>query len=82
MPLDLQSPSGAFVRFTRTFSTFEACCILTHMITAEDIARELDVSAKTLRAWLRKNIPNHQHYERWQFSRAEADAIKVRYRAR
>lgn len=51
------------------------------MITAEDIARELHITGKKLRGWLRKNVPNHHRYDRWVFTRAEADGIKRRYLA-
>ena len=52
------------------------------MITAEDIARELHITGRQLRGWLRKNITNHAHNDRWVFTRAEADDVKRRYLAR
>ena len=52
------------------------------MITAEDIARELHITGPQLRGWLRKNIANHAHNDRWVFTRAEAEDVKRRYLAR
>lgn len=52
------------------------------MITAEDIARELHITGRQLRGWLRKNITNHAHNDRWVFTRAEAEDVKRRYLAR
>ena len=52
------------------------------MITAEDIAGELHITGRKLRGWLRTTSPNHIRYNRWVFTRAEADDIKRRYPAR
>ena len=50
------------------------------MTTAEDLARELGVSGKTLRGWLRKNRP-HAHGQPWEFTREEADSVRRDFRA-
>ncbi len=52
-------------------------------VTAKDIARALDTSEKTLRAWLRKNSQViHAHSDRWIVTPVEADAIVAAYRTR
>ncbi len=51
-------------------------------VTPRDIARALDISEKTLRAWLRKNPQViHAHAERWVVTPDEADMIVAAYRA-
>jgi phage antirepressor YoqD-like protein len=51
-------------------------------VTARDIARALDISEKTLRAWLRKNPQViHAPSERWVVTPDEADKIVAAYRA-
>jgi phage antirepressor YoqD-like protein len=51
-------------------------------VTPRDIARALDISEKTLRAWLRKNPQViHAHGERWIVTPDDADKIVVAYRA-
>jgi phage antirepressor YoqD-like protein len=51
-------------------------------VTPRDIARALDISDKTLRAWLRKNPQViHAHSERWSVTPDEADKIVAAYRA-
>lgn len=50
-------------------------------VTPRDIARALDISGKTLRAWLRKNPQViHAHSERWVVTPDEADRIVAMYR--
>jgi phage antirepressor YoqD-like protein len=52
-------------------------------VTAQDIAKALDISDKTLRSWLRKNPPViHAHSDRWIVTPTEADAIVAAYRSR
>ena len=56
--------------------------------TASEIARQLGVDPKGLRAWLRAEwrsgnpLMAHVKNQRWVFSSAEAEEIKAQYRAR
>jgi phage antirepressor YoqD-like protein len=51
-------------------------------VTPRDIASALDISEKTLRAWMRKNPQViHAHSERWIVTPDEADRIVAAYRA-
>lgn len=53
------------------------------MITAEDLARELGVTGKALRRWLRQTYLDHVKHDRWVWAtRAEADEVKRHYLAR
>lgn len=52
------------------------------------MARTLGVNPKTLRAWLRSGrgaghplLASHEHWSRWEFSRADADALIAEYRS-
>ena len=50
-------------------------------VTPRDIARTLDISEKTLRAWLRKNPQViHAHNERWIVTPEDADRVVAVYR--
>lgn len=51
------------------------------MTTAEDLARDLGVSGKTLRSWLRRRFPSHVHGSPWRFTSGEAAAIRSEYRS-
>jgi phage antirepressor YoqD-like protein len=52
-------------------------------VTAKDIAKALDISDKTLRAWLRKNPQViHAHGDYWIVTPDDADAIVAAYRSR
>ena len=57
------------------------------IITPDEMARTLGNSAKTLRGWMRKQakaghprLASHDHYGRWEFSRADADRIIAEFR--
>jgi phage antirepressor YoqD-like protein len=51
-------------------------------VTPRDIARALDISEKTLRAWMRQNPQViHAPNERWVVTPDEADKIVAAYRA-
>ena len=54
------------------------------MITAEDIAKELNVNGRKLRGFLRDEEfrPASQKNQRWYFSRDQADEVKRRFRVR
>lgn len=58
-------------------------------MTAPEMARTLAISPKTLRAWLRSErdaghplLASHEHRSRWEFTRADADALMAEYRTR
>src|SRR4051794_40808341 len=57
------------------------------IVTPGEMAKSLGVSPKTLRAWLRGRrdaghplLSTHEHYGRWEFTRAAADSLIVEYR--
>lgn len=60
---------------------------MAEIVTPGEMARILDVSPKTLRAWLRDGcdgghplLSDHEHYGRWEFTRADADGLIAEYR--
>jgi hypothetical protein len=57
------------------------------MTTPNDIAAELGISGKQLRSFLRERSNGFarspaQHWQCWEFTRAEADDIKRAYRSK
>ena len=57
------------------------------IVTPGELARELGISPKTLRAWLRAGrdagyplLAGHEHYGRWEFTRKEARQLMAEYR--
>jgi double-stranded uracil-DNA glycosylase len=57
------------------------------VVTAVELARRLEVSPKTLRAWLRGQasighplLASHRHNDRWEFTASEADQLEAEYR--
>src|SRR4051812_19970954 len=57
------------------------------ILTPGELARELGISPKTLRAWLRAGrdagyplLAGHEHYGRWEFTRKEARPLIAEYR--
>lgn len=60
---------------------------MAEIVTPGEMARVLQISAKTLRAWLRGGrdgghplLSGHEHYGRWEFARADADNLIAEYR--
>lgn len=53
------------------------------MLTAEQIAHELGVDAKSFRRWLRNTERRSpaEHYQRWAFTRPQAITLKKEWRA-
>ena len=73
--------TGTFVDIAELswgFSYFEGSVIVGCMVTAEDIARELKVSGRKLRGFLRKTMPRSESekHQPWLFSRVQADQVK------
>ena len=57
------------------------------IVTPGEMAETLRISPKTLRAWMRAGrdaghplLSGHEHYGRWEFNRADADALIAEYR--
>jgi hypothetical protein len=60
---------------------------MAEIVTPVQMARVLQISAKTLRAWLRGGrdgghplLSGHEHDGRWEFTRADADNLIAEYR--
>jgi hypothetical protein len=48
--------------------------------TPEELARELSVSAKTIRAWLRTEYPRGaEHDQPWRLDQDQASAVRARF---
>jgi hypothetical protein len=54
------------------------------MISAEDIATELNCTGRKLRGFLRSDLPRPEtdKHQRWFFNRIEADEVKRQFRTR
>jgi uncharacterized protein YjcR len=49
-------------------------------MTPNELASELGISPKTLRAWLRENFSRgHAPYERWELSAREVEQARARW---
>lgn len=44
-----------------------------------ELQDELDVSAKTIRAFLREQYPEHQHGARWELDEDQATVVRARF---
>lgn len=60
---------------------------MAEIVTPGEMARALQISPKTLRAWLRGGrdgghplLSGHEHHGRWAFTRADADNLIAEYR--
>ena len=51
------------------------------VVTAEQIAKEMKLSAKVLRGMLRKMFDEHEPYERWSFPVSEKKRVIAAVRA-
>lgn len=47
--------------------------------TPRELADELDVSAKTIRAFLRVEYPDHAHGSRWELDDDQATVVRARF---
>jgi predicted transcriptional regulator len=47
--------------------------------TPREIEEELDVSAKTIRAFLRGEYPEHEHGARWELDDDQAAMVRSRF---
>lgn len=47
--------------------------------TPRELADELDVSAKTIRAFLRVEYPDHPHGSRWELDEDQATVVRARF---
>lgn len=75
------------VTFKNTLPLLVASVMVVCMITPNDIADELGITAKALRTFLRDQSNGFarspvQHWQRYEFSRPEADEIKRAHRAK
>lgn len=52
-------------------------CIMT--TTPNELAAELDVSPKTIRAFLREEYPEHKHGTRWELDDDQATVVRARF---
>jgi len=44
--------------------------------TPADLARELGMSDRTIRAYLRERYPDHELNSRWRLTQSEADDVR------
>lgn len=55
---------------------------MTDQITPEDLARELGMSGRTIRAYLRdKHSDGHDRGARWKLTDAQAQDVRTHFRA-
>jgi hypothetical protein len=47
--------------------------------TPRELEDELDISAKTIRAYLREEYPNHEHGARWELDDEQATVVRARF---
>jgi hypothetical protein len=47
--------------------------------TPRELEDELDVSAKTIRAFLREEYPDHEHGSRWELDDDQATVVRARF---
>jgi hypothetical protein len=47
--------------------------------TPRELAHDLDVSAKTIRAYLREEYPEHEHGSRWELDEEQATVVRARF---
>ncbi|CAM5531287.1 hypothetical protein LSHI6S_00022 [Leifsonia shinshuensis] len=47
--------------------------------TPRELEDELDVSAKTIRACLREQYPDHEHGARWELDEEQATVVRARF---
>jgi hypothetical protein len=52
---------------------------MTAMATPRALEDELDVSAKTIRAFLREEYPDHEHGARWELEDEQASVVRARF---
>jgi hypothetical protein len=52
---------------------------MTAMATPRELEDELDVSAKTIRAFLREEYPDHEHGARWELDDEQASVVRARF---
>jgi hypothetical protein len=49
-------------------------------VSAIELAKEISAKPATFRYYLRKNWTDRQKYQRWLFTRTQADKIKAAYK--
>ncbi|MGO4535092.1 hypothetical protein [Leifsonia sp. 2MCAF36] len=47
--------------------------------TPRELADQLDVSAKTIRAFLREEYPDHEHRARWELEDEQETLVRARF---